>query len=75
MERLKTYATLTIKQLQQLIENCDEDKEIRVWVEEKNEDDVSYLSGRRLIGVQENPNDSFISFVAAFYKTEEEVED
>lgn len=74
MERLKTYATLTIKQLNQLIENCDEDKEIRVWIEEKNEDGASYLSGRRLIGVQENPNDPFVSFVAAFYETKE-VED
>lgn len=74
MERLKNYATLTIKQLKQLIKNCDEDKEIRVWVEEKNEDDARYLSGRRLIGIQENPNDSFVSFVAAFYETEE-VED
>lgn len=74
MERLKNYATLTIKQLKQLIENCDEDKEIRVWAEEKNEDDARYLSGRRLIGIQENPNDSFVSFVAAFYEIEE-VED
>ena len=44
------------------------------YLEEKNEDDARYLSGRRLVGIQENPNDSFVSFVAAFYETEE-VED
>lgn len=66
------YTTLTLKQLKQLVENCDEDKEIRVWVEMRNKDDSLYLEGRRLIGIQENPNDPFVSFVAGYYQNEEE---
>ena len=45
------YVPMNVGQLKQLIEDVDDDKLIRVWVECKNKDDVTYLEGRKLAGV------------------------
>ena len=68
----KDYSTITISQLKQLIENCDDDREIRIWVEmKKAESDPMYLEGRRLIGVMDDPNDEYVCFVAGYYRPED----
>ena len=67
----KEYATLSVSQLKKLLENADDDKEIRVWVEMKHGDSVA-LEGRRLVGVIDDPNDKFLCIVAGYYHNEEE---
>lgn len=67
-----TYASITVNQLKQLLEDCNEDKEIRIWVERTNEDGNIFLEGRRLIGVTDDPNDKYCCLVAGLYYEEEE---
>ena len=69
-----TYASITVNQLKQLLEDCNEDKEIRIWVERTNEDGNTFLEGRRLIGVTDDPNDKYCCLVAGLYYEEEEEE-
>lgn len=45
------YVAMNVGQLKQLINDVDDDKPIRVWVECKNKDGVTYLEGRKLAGV------------------------
>ncbi len=45
------YVPMNAGQLKQLIKNVDDEKPIRVWVECKNKDGVTYLEGRKLAGV------------------------
>lgn len=59
------YVAMNVGQLKALIEDVDDDKEIRVWVEEKNEDGTIYLSGRKLIGVADE--DEYCCLCAGFY--------
>ena len=66
------YASITVNQLKQLLDDCNEDKEIRVWVERTNEDGNLFLEGRRLIGVTDDPNDKYCCLVAGLYYEEEE---
>lgn len=63
--KTKKYATLTVKQLKQLIEDSDDDKEIRVWVEFER-DGIIVLEGRRLIGVNEGHFDEYLCLVAGY---------
>ena len=67
-----TYASITVNQLKQLLEDCNEDKEIRIWVERTNEDGNIFLEGRRLIGVTDDPNDKYCCLVAGLYYEEQE---
>lgn len=67
----KKYATLSVSQLKKLLENADDDKEIRVWVEMRHGDVVA-LEGRRLVGVVDDPNDQFLCIIAGYYNNEEE---
>lgn len=69
-----TYASITVNQLKQLLEDCNEDKEIRIWVERTNEDGNTFLEGRRLIGVTDDPNDKYCCLVAGLYYEEEKEE-
>lgn len=66
------YASITVNQLKQLLEDCNEDKEIRVWVERINDDGNLFLEGRRLIGVTDDPNDKYCCLVAGLYYEEGE---
>ena len=69
----KKYATITVGQLKKLIEDCDNDQEIRVWVECRQQD-AMLLEGRRLIGVMDDPNDKYVCLVAGYYREEDGVE-
>lgn len=42
---------LTVKQLKQLLESCNDDHKIRVWVEMDTEGKGVRLEGRKLCGV------------------------
>ncbi len=66
------YASITVNQLKTLLNDCDDEKEIRIWVEKQNEDGAIFLEGRRLIGVTDNPNDKYCCLVAGLYWEEEE---
>lgn len=66
--KTEEYSTLNVGQLRELIADVDDDKEIRVWCEEVNDDGVSYLSGRRLIGITDE--EDMCTFCAARYVTE-----
>lgn len=59
------FTDVNVGQLKQLLETIDDDKEIRVWVEEENDDGVKYLSGRRLIGLSDEEDRCCLC--AAFY--------
>ena len=63
------FATVTVGQLKQLLDGVDDDKEVRIWCEEKNDDGVIYLSGRRLIGVTDEEDRCCLC--AAFYEVKE----
>ena len=67
----KKYATLSVSQLKKLLENADDDKEIRFWVEMR-QGDVVALEGRRLVGVVDDPNDQFLCIIVGYYNNEEE---
>ena len=69
---VKNYSSLNGEQLKQLLDDSDTEKEIRVWVEMKNEDGNTYLEGRRLVGVVDDPNDQYLCIVAGFYKEDSE---
>ena len=77
MTLCKNMASLTLRQLLDLIEKegVDLDQEIRVWVERFNEDGASYLEGRRLVGIRDDPRDRYCCLVAAMYNTEEDGEE
>ena len=60
------YVAMNVGQLKQLIADVDDTKPIRVWVECKNKDNVTYLEGRKLAGVLEE-NDKFC-LCAMFYE-------
>lgn len=71
-QKMNEYATLNVGQLKQLLDGHDDDQEIRIWVEETNDDGVTYLSGRRLIGAADDGD--LCCLMAAYYKNEEEEE-
>lgn len=62
---MKDCSSITVGDLKYLLDGVDDDKEIRVWAEQKNEDNKSYLSGRRLVSGSEDGN--YYCLVAAFY--------
>lgn len=63
------YMSLNVQQLKKLLDTVeDEGKEIRVWVEEINSDGNTYLQGRRLCGLIDDPNDKFCCLVAGLYE-------
>ena len=62
----KNYASMTIKQLKSLIEDCNDNAEIRIWVEMLAGDSVT-LEGRRLVSVINDPYDKYVCFVAGYY--------
>lgn len=66
------YASLTVAQLKKILQNADEDKEIRVWVEFQNKDGNTYLQGRQLYGIMESPDDKYLSLIARQYPKQEE---
>lgn len=63
------FVAMNVGQLKELLENVDNDKTIRVWVELENSDGVSYLSARRLVGITDE--EDFCCLCALFEKTEE----
>lgn len=63
------FTAMNVGQLKQLLENVDDDKTIRVWVELENSDGVSYLSARRLVGITDE--EDFCCLCALFEQTEE----
>lgn len=67
---LKNYSNLTGEQLQELLENSDTSKEIRIWVEMENDDGSIYLQGRRLVGTIDDPNDKYLCLIAGLYREE-----
>lgn len=67
----KDYASVNIGQLKKLIEDIDEDREIRVWVEMEHNEQIR-LEGRRIIGVMDDPNDKYACFVAGYYQRGDE---
>ena len=67
----KDYASINVGQLKQLIEDIDDDREIRIWVEKEVNEQI-VLEGRRLIGVMDDPNDKYACLVAGYYKNEEQ---
>ena len=67
----KKYATLKAAQLKKMIESCDDDQEVRIWVEMENEKDVMRLEGRRLVGTIDDPNDKYLCLVAGYYREED----
>lgn len=68
------FATMTLRQFLSLIDdNTDLDQPIRIWVEMETEDGTSYLEGRRLIGVTDDPRDHLFCLTAGYYR-EEDVE-
>lgn len=80
MTDTKHYATVKVGQLKQLIEDVDDEQEIRVWVEMQHEvptengsEQVMTLEGRRLIGVNDNPNDPFCCLVAGYYREGDDI--
>jgi hypothetical protein len=64
------FVNINVGQLKQLIEDVDDDKEIRVWCEMKNKDNTTYLSGRRLTGITDE--DDYCCLCALLYQTEDE---
>ena len=67
----KKYTTLKVSQLVKLLEDVDQDKEIRVWCEMNLPGSENiFLEGRRLIGVSEDPNDDFVCLTAVHYEVE-----
>lgn len=66
----KNYVSITVGQLKRLIEDCDDDREIRVWVEMSKEKSI-VLEGRRLVGVIDDPNDKYVCFVAGYYSEDD----
>lgn len=48
---MKEMAQMTVKQLKQLLDSCDDDHKIRVWVEMKTDGEGIRLEGRKLCGV------------------------
>lgn len=69
-QKISEYVTLNVGQLKQLLDNHDDNQEIRVWSEETNDDGVTYLSGRRLIGVADD--NGFCCLMAAYYTEDKE---
>lgn len=64
------YVSMNVKQLKQLLENCSDEKEVRIWVERRNKEGSLFLEGRRLIGVLDDPNDKYCCLVAGLYYQE-----
>ena len=72
MALTENYTSLNVKQLKQLLEDIDDDsQEIRVWVEKVNSDGNTFLEGRRLCGVVDDPNDKYCCLVAGMYFEED----
>lgn len=68
----KNYVSITVGQLKKLIKDCDDDREIRVWVEmAKGDCDTVVLEGRKLVGVIDDPNDKYVCFVAGYYSEDD----
>lgn len=67
----KKYATLKAGQLKKMIESCDDDQEVRIWVEMENEKGVMRLEERRLVGTIDGPNDKYLCLVAGYYREED----
>lgn len=63
------YIPLTAGQLKELLEGIDDEKPIRIWVECKNDEDVSYFQGRKLAGLVDDGD--YCCLVAMYYKEDE----
>lgn len=69
----ENYVSLSVWQLKELLNGVEDDsQEIRVWVECENKDGNTYLEGRRLCGLTDDPNDKFVCLVAGLYYEESE---
>lgn len=69
MSLTKSYISLNVQQLEKLLDTVeDKTREIRVWVEETNKDGNTYLQGRRLCGIVDDPNDEYLCLVAGLYQ-------
>lgn len=63
------YIALNVEQLLILLEDVnDKEQEIRIWVEELNNEGTSYLQARKLCGVVDDPNDKYCCLVAKHYE-------
>lgn len=60
------YVPLNVRQLKELIEDCDDESKIRIWVE-MYKGDAMILEGRRLISVIDDPNDEYVCLIASYY--------
>ena len=66
----KDYASMTVKQLKSLIEDCNDNAEIRIWVEVSVNDSI-VLEGRRLVSVIDDPYDKYVCLVAGYYNEDD----
>lgn len=66
------FVAMNMGQLRELTKDVDDDKEIRIWVEMKNNDGAIYLEGRRLIGLTDEQD--YCCFCAGYYPQTEESE-
>lgn len=66
----KKYIPLNVGQLKQLLEDVDDDKMIRVWVECRNKDGAAYLEGRKLAGITDE--EDLCCLCAMYYRDDEQ---
>lgn len=62
----REFVAMNVGQLKDLLSDVDDDKPIRVWVEQRNKDDAIYLEGRKLAGITDE--EDMCCLCAMFYR-------